>query len=303
MRMMRVRVQKILLLFLPFIPLGRSYCSTPGWNPRLTGPPIVEQLSITSVRVSWAGLLETSVCADFIKVKHWRGMNIDNWRMSDQLSVDTHSYIVKNLVPNVPYTFQVIAAEDKGYFLGFHIGIDYNRGPKTRFVIKTRQKQVKADDPIPNETTTEDWVDIDTNARMGSESSSQAVKAKSTDQTNAEGASSENVMEQIEDVIAQLLAGEKTELLVGLIVGGLVLVVLIIGLVYNCVQRSGPPKHLDLDFAMYEADSDEDSDSGSKVLNRPKKAKTIERRSGVVSFLASIGKRGSNTDSITSQTV
>ena len=37
---------------------------------------------------------------------------------------------------------QVIAAEDKGYFLGFHIGIDYNRGPKTRFVIKTRQKQV-----------------------------------------------------------------------------------------------------------------------------------------------------------------
>ena len=37
---------------------------------------------------------------------------------------------------------QVIAAEDKGYFLGFHIGIDYNRGPKTRFIIKTRQKQV-----------------------------------------------------------------------------------------------------------------------------------------------------------------
>jgi len=299
------KVQKILLLFLPFIPLCKSYCSTPGWNPRLTGPPIVEQLSMTSVRVSWAGLLETSVCADFIKVKHWRGMNIDNWWMSDQLTVDTHSYIVKNLVPNVPYTFQVIAAEDKGYFLGFHIGIDYNRGPKTRFVIKTRQKQVNADDPIPNETTTEDWVDIDTKARIGSQSN-QAVKAKSTDQSKAEGASSENVMEQIEDVIAQLLAGEKTELLVGLIVGGLVLVVLIIGLVYNCVQRSGPPKHLDLDFAMYEADSDEDgegSDQGSKVLSRPKKARTIERRSGVVSFLASIGKKTSNTDSITSQTV
>ena len=165
--------------------------------------------------------------------------------------------------------------------------------------------KVNADDPIPNETTTEDWVDINTNARMGSQSN-QAVKAKSTDQTKAEGASSENVMEQIEDVIAQLLAGEKTELLVGLIVGGLVLVVLIIGLVYNCVQRSGPPKHLDLDFAMYEADSDEDgegSDRGSKVLSRPKKARTIERRSGVVSFLASIGKKTSNTDSITSQTV
>ena len=164
--------------------------------------------------------------------------------------------------------------------------------------------KVNADDPIPNETTTEDWVDIDTNARIGSQSN-QATKAKSTDKSKAEGASSENVMEQIEDVIAQLLAGEKTELLVGLIVGGLVLVVLIIGLVYNCVQRSGPPKHLDLDFAMYE-DSDEDDegpDRGSKILSRPKKARTVERRSGVVSFLASIGKKGSNTDSITSQTV
>ena len=161
--------------------------------------------------------------------------------------------------------------------------------------------KVKADDPIPNETTTTDWVDL--NTRRGSESS-EAAKAKSTDQEKAEGAS-ENVMERIEDGIAQLLAGENPELLIGLIVGGLVFVVILVGLVYNCVQRSGPPKHLDLDFAMYE-DSDEDGegpDRGSKILSRPKKARTVERRSGVVSFLASIGKRGSNTDSITSQNV
>jgi len=293
-----MRVQRILLLLSSLIPLSKSYCSTPGWNPKLTGPPIVEQLSMTSVRVSWAGLLETSVCADFLKVKHWRGMNIDKWWMSDQLTVDTTSYIVRNLVPNVPYTFQVIAAEDKGYFLGFHIGIDYNRGPKTSFIIKSKQKQVKADDPIPNETTTADWMDLET--RSGLESN-QALKAKSSDQTEA----SDNVMERIEDGIAQLLAGENPELLVGLIVGGLVLVVLLVGLVYNCVQRSGPPKHLDLDFAMYE-DSDEDDegqDRGSKILSRPKKMRTADRRSGVVSFLASIGRKSSNTDSVTSQTL
>ena len=158
--------------------------------------------------------------------------------------------------------------------------------------------KVKADDPIPNETTTADWMDLET--RSGLESN-QALKAKSSDQTEA----SDNVMERIEDGIAQLLAGENPELLVGLIVGGLVLVVLLVGLVYNCVQRSGPPKHLDLDFAMYE-DSDEDDegqDRGSKVLSRPKKTRTAERRSGVVSFLASIGRKSSNTDSVTSQTL
>ena len=88
---------------------------------------------MTSVRVSWAGLLETSVCADFIKVllrplmfwlllfinyidslsppppqvKHWRGMDINDWHMSDKLTVDTTSFIVMNLVPNIPFYFQV----------------------------------------------------------------------------------------------------------------------------------------------------------------------------------------------------
>lgn len=288
-------MKKILLLLLSLIPLSKSNCRTPGWNPKLTGPPIVEQLSMTSVRVSWAGLLETAVCADWLKVKHWRGMDINNWHMSDKLSVETTSYIVKNLVPNIPFTFQVIAAED----FGSVFGISYYRGPETSFVTKTRQKQVKADDPIPNETTTGDWVDL--NTRTGLESS-QAVTSRSANQTKA---ASENVIEQIEDLIAQLKAGEKPELLVGIIVGGLVVLVILIGLVYNCVQRSGPPKHLDLDFAMYE-DSDEDNeapDRGSKILSRPKKARTVERRSGVVSFLASIGKKSSNTDSITSQTV
>ena len=98
-------------------------------------------------------------------------MDNNNWHLSDKLTVSTTSYIVKNLVPNVPYTFQVlfapiylclhhvsieckilvllkthinqminqvIAAEDKGSFFG----IEYNRGPQASFVIKTRQKQV-----------------------------------------------------------------------------------------------------------------------------------------------------------------
>ena len=125
LRMMRV--QKILLLFLPFIPLSKSYCSTPGTDsfsysilcfghcchqhlrlePKINWTPncgaglgqtnikatvvftsicmvISVQLSMTSVRVSWAGLLETSVCADFIKVTpqlliFWLGIHPLPW--------------------------------------------------------------------------------------------------------------------------------------------------------------------------------------------------------------------------------
>ena len=102
---------------------------------------------MTSVRVSWAGLLEksTSVCADFVKVmpqsfcddldcimlnlggdtyslpfynpqfpsgliiqvKYWPGNNINQWKMSDKLDKSVTSYIVTNLPPHTPYTFQV----------------------------------------------------------------------------------------------------------------------------------------------------------------------------------------------------
>ena len=40
-------------------------------------------------------------------MKHWRGMDINDWHMSDKLTVDTTSFIVKNLVPNIPFYFQV----------------------------------------------------------------------------------------------------------------------------------------------------------------------------------------------------
>ena len=35
-------------------------------------------------------------------------MDLNNWHLSDKLTVDTTSYIVKNLVPNVPYNYQVL---------------------------------------------------------------------------------------------------------------------------------------------------------------------------------------------------
>ena len=159
--------------------------------------------------------------------------------------------------------------------------------------------KVKAEDPIPNETITEVWVDIktdDTNPRIGPESDQAPEKAKSSDQAKGAGG---DAMQKIED----LLAGKNPVLLAVVIIAGLALLAFFIGLVCNCVKRSRPPKDLDLDFAMNENsdEDDEEQDRGSRIMREPRETRTVERRSGVVSFLASIG-RSSKTDCVASQT-
>ena len=65
------------------------------------------QLTLTSVRVSWAGLLGRPDCADSIIVKHFKGDDTSHYDMSDPLDVSTNSFIVRDIVPLQPYTFQV----------------------------------------------------------------------------------------------------------------------------------------------------------------------------------------------------
>ena len=65
------------------------------------------QITLTSVRVSWAGLLERSDCADSLIVKHFKGDNTNDFMMSDPLDTETNSYIVRDVVPNQMYTYQV----------------------------------------------------------------------------------------------------------------------------------------------------------------------------------------------------
>ena len=114
---------------------------------------------------------------------------------------------------------------------------------------------------------------------------------ESTDQTETDSAPG-NVIDQIEDFIAELVSGEKPGLLAGVVIGIFIGIVIgiFIGLLYHCVRRSGPPKDLEFDFNMYEdSDDDQDGNRGSKVVVRPKTG-TVDRRSGVVSFLEAFGK-------------
>ena len=57
--------------------------------------------------MSWPGILQREDCADSILIKFYKGDNTNDFGMSEPLNVTTNTYIVRDVVPNLPYTFQV----------------------------------------------------------------------------------------------------------------------------------------------------------------------------------------------------
>eukprot|EP00092_Neocalanus_flemingeri_P053284 GFUD01062576.1.p1 GENE.GFUD01062576.1~~GFUD01062576.1.p1 ORF type:complete len:236 (-),score=47.69 GFUD01062576.1:63-770(-) len=139
----------LLSLFISLIWLpspASSYCYWAGNNPSWVGAPIVEQVTLTSVRVSWQGLLKRGDCANLLLVKHSPTDNPNNYLMSLPLLVSNKSYLVQELQPGKTYSYQVIAREEKGL-----LGVDYNKSPKTKFTTDKKNamnyKDPLADDP------------------------------------------------------------------------------------------------------------------------------------------------------------
>lgn len=116
------------LLVVLLLPSVHGYCAGLGANPGFRGPPRVEQVTLTSVRVTWTGLVTRGECADQFIVKSWLARNPNDYKMSDLLPTTQFSFIVRDLVPNQDYVFQAIAREDKGI-----LGKDWNKSDKTFF--------------------------------------------------------------------------------------------------------------------------------------------------------------------------
>jgi len=76
------------------LPCCLGYCRSLGWNPSFNGPPLVEQLTLTSVRVSWAGKLEQAECADNIIVKHYKGINSNDYHLSEPLPTEVSDHCI-----------------------------------------------------------------------------------------------------------------------------------------------------------------------------------------------------------------
>jgi len=50
-------------------PATEAFCWAAGRNPGFSGPPVVTQLAVDKVRVSWKGLVKKRECADNFVVK------------------------------------------------------------------------------------------------------------------------------------------------------------------------------------------------------------------------------------------
>jgi len=215
------------------LPCCLGYCRSLGWNPSFNGPPLVEQLTLTSVRVSWAGKLEQAECADNIIVKHYKGINSNDYHLSEPLPTEVTSYVVLDLTPNIEYTYQVIAREEKGLW-----GVDYNRGEKTTFATSIQNRdqgrQVHLEDPV-RESHLESNGNVTTREYNPVYDVSQRPK--------------------------QLVAGIQIELLVALIIALMVVCVVCIGLLYNCLRRRAPVKDLELNDSKYDGEGDDEEES------------------------------------------
>lgn len=222
----------LLLLLALAPPACQGYCWQAGWNPVFTGPPIVEQLTLTSARVSWAGLLKYGECADNVLVKHYKGLDTSNYKISDPLPVTVTTYIVHDLSPNQEYTYQMIAREEKGL-----LGVDYNRGEKTVFATSLRNREagleVRPESPVP----------VPVKPAGGEE--------QATNQTDTPVYTDSQKQRPV-------VAGLQVELLMGIIVAALVICIVAVGLAYNCAKKKGPEKDLELNSSMYDGDGDDE---------------------------------------------
>jgi len=224
----------VILVNVATLPLTASYCAWAGSNPYWVGAPMVEQVTLTSVRVSWHGLLKREDCADSMIVKSYRGTNTADYQMSDPMSVSTNSFIVKNLTPNQMYTYQVIAREEKGL-----LGVDYNRSPKTVFTTKKSHSQVQRSDPLPT-----------------TQSSNQHRNSVTENPGDVTGVAPIYGFEPKTTIV-----GLQLEVFMGIVIGSLVVSIIVIGIIYNCVRRKDGEKDLELDSSIgYDEDDEEDDE-------------------------------------------
>jgi len=228
----------ITTLLIIAISLNSVYPFCTFGNPYWTGLPTVEQVSLTSVRVSWSGVLKRDDCADSMIVKSFKAGNSHDFKMSDPLNVSTNTYIVRDVVPNLPYKYQVIAREEKGY-----LGVDYNRADPVTFTTRKSNNVVTRDDPLPPHQ------------------SGQVVNTKTMEEAvipvyNPEPSNVKTILNgEIKD---NDVLGMKLEVFMGIVIGSLIVVIVAVGIVYNCIKKNQTEKDIELQF---DSDSEDEEDS------------------------------------------
>ena len=217
------------------VPLVSAYCWQAGQNPYFTAQPIVQQVDLRTVRVTWEGIVQNERCVDNYLVKYWQKSDPQGYQMT-QL-IDKQHYTSDIIItPKVNYVFQVIAREDKGGLLG----IDYNKSDQREFKTSAYNSNVKPTTPKP------------------AREPAVVPKATGTENGNIELPDTEEV---VREENGKLLAGFNIELIAIIIVCSIVLLLILVGLVYKltCAKKTE-----DIDDDDDEDEHDDDGDDFEK---------------------------------------
>ena len=218
-----------------YISLGSAYCWQIGWNPSFKGAPKVAQVDTTVVQVSWGNIIETRECADQFVVKYWKSGRPNDYIMTDLISVDLDSALVTGIKPGVKYNFQVIAREDKS--LG---RIEYNYSPTTiflgKYVPKKEKKAIPSNAVIAESHSLGEKYDIE--SRILQPKSSQPISMPTDSKlvvTEADRAI--DLPQEKEHSSIKEVSRFSITVVVIMIVGGVMVVLLIVGIGYNCIRK------------------------------------------------------------------
>ena len=92
-----------------------GHCYTIGANPGFSDAPRVTQITPRMVRVSWEEVVTQRECSDHFLVKYWKSDEPQNMMVS-KLVGQQINYLDLEVIPEVQYTFKVVAREIKKLF-------------------------------------------------------------------------------------------------------------------------------------------------------------------------------------------
>jgi len=193
-----------------------AYCWEPGMNPYFGQAPRVEQVNLSTVRISWKDAVEKRWCVDHFLVKYWQTNMPTGYKLTELVTPDVN-FIEVEVVPKVPYNFMAVAREDKGPVMG----IDWNKSPIVKFKTSRLNHQVEVPPPSP---------EIDVSTRQ---------PPPSTSTTHSP------LVERGEPGV--VFQGITVELLAIIVVSGFIVILIIISLVYKCLRTKSVLDSTDLD--------------------------------------------------------
>jgi len=195
------------LLLYTCISSSEAFCWQIGHNPSFNAAPIVEQVTLSKVRVSWKGIVNQRNCVDQFLVKYWQTSMPQGYETTELVSSDVN-FVEVVVSPKVPYNFQAVAREDKGPIRG----VDWNKSPIVKFRTSRLNEQVEDEPPPAPET------DLVTHPPYPLPSSTPSP-----------------LQERGQKGV--VIANITVEVLAIILVCGFIVILLFIGLIYKCFRR------------------------------------------------------------------